>query len=45
MLAATGKWATSPETPALAGAAVVMACTSGCSTALALFLGQPVDGV
>jgi hypothetical protein len=30
---------------ALAGAAVVMACTSACSTALALFLGQLVDGV
>jgi ATP-binding cassette subfamily B protein len=30
---------------ALAGAAVVMACTSVCSTALALFLGQLVDGV
>ena len=30
---------------ALAGAAVVMAFTSGCSTALALFLGQLVDGV
>jgi ATP-binding cassette subfamily B protein len=30
---------------ALAGAAMVMACTSACSTALALFLGQLVDGV
>src|SRR5471032_3322364 len=30
---------------ALAGAAVVMACTSVCSTALALLLGQLVDGV
>jgi len=30
---------------ALAGAAVVMACTSACSTALAVFLGQLVDGV
>jgi ATP-binding cassette subfamily B protein len=30
---------------ALAGAAVVMACTSLCSTALALLLGQLVDGV
>jgi ATP-binding cassette subfamily B protein len=30
---------------ALAGAAGVMACTSACSTALALFLGQLVDGV
>lgn len=30
---------------ALAGAAAVMACTSACSTALALFLGQLVDGV
>lgn len=30
---------------ALAGAAVVMACTSACGTALALFLGQLVDGV
>jgi ATP-binding cassette subfamily B protein len=34
----THKWA-------LAGAAVVMACTSVCSTALALLLGQLVDGV
>ena len=34
----THKWA-------LAGAAVVMAFTSACSTALALFLGQLVDGV
>lgn len=30
---------------ALAGAAMVMACTSACSTALALLLGQLVDGV
>jgi hypothetical protein len=30
---------------ALAGAAVVMACTSFCSTALALLLGKLVDGV
>jgi ATP-binding cassette subfamily B protein len=30
---------------ALAGAAVVMACTSVCSTALAVLLGQLVDGV
>jgi ATP-binding cassette subfamily B protein len=30
---------------ALAGAAVVMACTSACSTVLALFLGLLVDGV
>ena len=30
---------------ALAGAAVVMACTSVCSTALALFMGNLVDGV
>src|SRR5580692_3522493 len=30
---------------ALAGAAVVMACISVCSTALALLLGQLVDGV
>ncbi len=30
---------------ALAGASMVMACTSACSTALALFLGQLVDGV
>src|SRR5271165_3224564 len=29
---------------ALAGAAVIMACTSACSTALALFLGGLVDG-
>jgi len=30
---------------ALGGAVVVMVCTSACSTALALFLGQLVDGV
>ena len=30
---------------ALAGAVLVMVCTSACSTALALFLGQLVDGV
>src|ERR1700682_4297566 len=30
---------------ALAGAAVVMACPSACSTALAVFLGQLVDDV
>ena len=29
---------------ALGGAAVIMACTSACSTALALFLGGLVDG-
>src|ERR1022692_2929325 len=34
----THKWA-------LAGAAVVMACTSLCGTALALFMGKLVDGV
>ena len=41
----TAAWPTEAAHPRLAGAAVVMACTSVCSTALALLLGQLVDGV